>query len=111
MERQLTAGASTEIRPLAETDLAAADRIFRLAFGTFVGLPDPLASVRASSPLSEGGQSPPFFGVTLRKIATALPHAQHHLYRNAGHVRHLTHADEFVKVVSGFVNSAVSARQ
>jgi predicted N-acetyltransferase YhbS len=30
------------IRPLRPTDLAEADRIFRLAFGTFVGLPDPL---------------------------------------------------------------------
>jgi GNAT superfamily N-acetyltransferase len=30
------------VRPLAETDLDRADQIFRLAFGTFVGLPDPL---------------------------------------------------------------------
>ncbi len=30
------------IRSLREADLAEADRIFRLAFGTFVGLPDPL---------------------------------------------------------------------
>ncbi|TAJ16230.1 MAG: GNAT family N-acetyltransferase [Planctomycetota bacterium] len=30
------------IRPLPERDLDAADRIFRLAFGTFLGLPDPL---------------------------------------------------------------------
>jgi predicted N-acetyltransferase YhbS len=30
------------IRPLRDDDLAEADRIFRLAFGTFVGLPDPL---------------------------------------------------------------------
>lgn len=30
------------IRPLSERDLDAADRIFRLAFGTFLGLPDPL---------------------------------------------------------------------
>ena len=30
------------IRPLLETDLAEADRIVRLAFGTFLGLPDPL---------------------------------------------------------------------
>jgi predicted N-acetyltransferase YhbS len=30
------------IRPLRAADLAEADRIFRLAFGTFVGLPDPL---------------------------------------------------------------------
>ena len=31
------------IRPLREGDLPAADRIMRLAFGTFVGTPDPLA--------------------------------------------------------------------
>jgi predicted N-acetyltransferase YhbS len=31
------------IRPLRESDLPAADRICRLAFGTFLGLPDPLA--------------------------------------------------------------------
>ena len=28
-------------RPLTEADLSSADRIFRLAFGTFLGLPDP----------------------------------------------------------------------
>lgn len=32
---------SIDIRPLAERDLPEADRIFRLAFGTFMGLPDP----------------------------------------------------------------------
>jgi len=31
------------IRPLRESELAAADQIFRLAFGTFVRMPDPLA--------------------------------------------------------------------
>ena len=31
------------VRPLAETDLDTADHIFRLAFGTFIGLPDPSA--------------------------------------------------------------------
>ena len=30
------------VRPLREDDLPAVDRVFRLAFGTFVGLPDPL---------------------------------------------------------------------
>jgi GNAT superfamily N-acetyltransferase len=29
------------VRPLSEADLDQADRIFRLAFGTFIGLPDP----------------------------------------------------------------------
>jgi GNAT superfamily N-acetyltransferase len=36
------ARASVSIRPLKEDDLGEADRIFRLAFGTFLGLPDPL---------------------------------------------------------------------
>ncbi len=31
------------VRPLRETDLPTADRILRLAFGTFVGLPDPMS--------------------------------------------------------------------
>jgi len=31
------------VRPLAEEDLDDADRIFRLAFGTFLGMPDPSA--------------------------------------------------------------------
>jgi GNAT superfamily N-acetyltransferase len=34
---------SVFIRPLKENELGEADRIFRLAFGTFLGLPDPLA--------------------------------------------------------------------
>jgi len=35
--------AKIEIRALAEEDLDEADRIFRLAFGTFLGMPDPSA--------------------------------------------------------------------
>ena len=31
------------IRPLQESELSEADRIFRLAFGTFLGLPDPMS--------------------------------------------------------------------
>jgi GNAT superfamily N-acetyltransferase len=34
---------SVTVRGLAESDLAEADRIMRLAFGTFLGLPDPLS--------------------------------------------------------------------
>ncbi|HUB60484.1 MAG TPA: GNAT family N-acetyltransferase [Puia sp.] len=33
---------STAVRPLLEADLDAADRVMRLAFGTFLGLPDPM---------------------------------------------------------------------
>jgi pimeloyl-ACP methyl ester carboxylesterase len=56
--------------------------------------------------LSEGDQSPPFFAVILGKIASALPQAQRHLYRGGGHVPHLTHPDEFVRVVAGFIDAA-----
>lgn len=42
MTEQLTAR-DVHVRPLAETDLAEADRVVRLAFGTFLGLPDPMA--------------------------------------------------------------------
>jgi pimeloyl-ACP methyl ester carboxylesterase len=45
-------------------------------------------------------QSPTFFAVILEKLAAALPHARHHVYRGAGHVPHLTHPDEFVQVVT-----------
>ncbi len=37
-----TLSASVSIRPLREHELDEADRIFRLAFGTFIGLPDPM---------------------------------------------------------------------
>ncbi|HYD96561.1 MAG TPA: GNAT family N-acetyltransferase [Noviherbaspirillum sp.] len=38
---QATIQASISIRPLEEKDLQAADHIMRLAFGTFIGLPNP----------------------------------------------------------------------
>ncbi|MGH4010481.1 MAG: GNAT family N-acetyltransferase [Pseudonocardiaceae bacterium] len=42
MTGQLTAR-DVHVRPLAETDLVEADRVMRLAFGTFLELPDPMA--------------------------------------------------------------------
>ena len=37
-----TAKSEIIVRPLQETDLSTADTIMRLAFGTFIGLPDPM---------------------------------------------------------------------
>ncbi|MCU1626229.1 MAG: hypothetical protein JWP64_1178 [Pseudonocardia sp.] len=34
---------SLKVRPMIEADLTDADRIMRTAFGTFLGLPDPMA--------------------------------------------------------------------
>lgn len=70
-----------------------------------------LAAFRRPMLLSEGDQSPPFFRVILEQIAIALPQARRHIYRGAGHVPHLTHAGEFVNVVSGFVNAAAAGSQ
>jgi GNAT superfamily N-acetyltransferase len=43
MNAQIKAsGTEIAVRPLRAADLAAADRIMRLAFGTFLGLPDPV---------------------------------------------------------------------
>ncbi len=43
MSSRSSATDSIQIEQLQEADLAEADHIFRLAFGTFLGLPDPLA--------------------------------------------------------------------
>jgi GNAT superfamily N-acetyltransferase len=40
-----------QVRPLIESDLPEADRIVRLAFGTFQGLPDPLHSMSDTDPV------------------------------------------------------------
>ncbi len=43
-KNELARGTDVKVRPLAEADLATADLIFRQAFGTFLGLPDPSAT-------------------------------------------------------------------
>jgi len=43
MEVVKTAKVDISVRPLQENDLSAADHIMRLAFGTFLGLPEPTA--------------------------------------------------------------------
>jgi pimeloyl-ACP methyl ester carboxylesterase len=53
--------------------------------------------------ITRGDQSPPFFYAILDKIAAAVPHVQQYTFRGAGHVPHLTHADEYVRVVTQFV--------
>jgi N-acetylglutamate synthase-like GNAT family acetyltransferase len=41
-QRSLGAPVEVSIRPLEERDLDAADRVMRIAFGTFLGAPDPM---------------------------------------------------------------------
>jgi len=60
--------------------------------------------------LSRGNQSPPFFGTILDTLGEALPHAQRHTFQGAGHVPHLTHPDDFVSTVGGFIRAVADAR-
>ena len=48
---RLRTGTDVLIRPLRAADLPAADRVRRLAFGTFLGLPDPLSFRGDASPV------------------------------------------------------------
>lgn len=42
--RRKTAGDPVSVRPMRETDLDGADEILRVAFGTFLGIPDPFGT-------------------------------------------------------------------
>ena len=53
--------------------------------------------------ITRGDQSPPFFYAILDKIAAAVPHVQQYTFSGAGHVPHLTHADEYIRIVTDFV--------
>jgi pimeloyl-ACP methyl ester carboxylesterase len=53
--------------------------------------------------VTQGDQSPPFLRLLADEIAAAMPHAQRHTFQRAGHVPHVTHSDEYVRVVSRFV--------
>ena len=69
-----------------------------------------LAAFDRPALISRGDQSPPFFGAILDKIGQPLPHARRHTFQGAGHVPHLTHPDDFVRSVGGFIGSVATAR-
>ena len=52
--------------------------------------------------ITRGDHSPPFFYAILDKIGAAVPHVQEYTFRGAGHVPHLTHRDEYVRVLTEF---------
>ncbi len=62
---------------------------------------------RVSTPLllSKGDQSPPMFAPIIEQLARALPDAQRHTFAGAGHVPQLTHPDDYVTVITSFVQS------
>ena len=70
---------------------------------------DRLSSFRGPTLLSFGGASPPFFPMVVERVAQALPHAKRHVFPHAGHVPHLSHPQEYVPLVAGFIGQ-VAAR-
>jgi pimeloyl-ACP methyl ester carboxylesterase len=67
---------------------------------------DRLAAFSAPALLSFGGESPPFFPLVVQRIAQALPRARQNVFQQAGHVPHLSHPVEYVRVVREFIESA-----
>ena len=63
---------------------------------------DALSGFTKPALLTQGDQSPPFFGAVLDKVATALPQTERHIYVGAGHNPHMTHPDDYVRTLSGF---------
>jgi pimeloyl-ACP methyl ester carboxylesterase len=69
-----------------------------------------LAAFDRPALVSRGEQSPPFFGAILERIGQALPRARRHTFKGAGHAPHLTHPDDFVTIVGGFIGAAAAGR-
>jgi pimeloyl-ACP methyl ester carboxylesterase len=70
---------------------------------------DRLANFDAPTLLTLGGTSPPFFPLVVKRVAAAIPYARQHVYTDAGHMPHLTHPEEYVQVVKGFIATAIAA--
>lgn len=69
---------------------------------------DSLSAFKAPALLSLGGQSPPFYAMVAERLALALPHARRHLFAQAGHVPHLSHPEEYVRVAGDFIRGAAT---
>ncbi|AJF66571.1 alpha/beta fold hydrolase [Streptomyces vietnamensis] len=56
--------------------------------------------------LSRGTESPAWFGTVLDRLAAVLPNARHQTFEGAGHIPHVTHPKEYVRVVTDFIRTA-----
>jgi pimeloyl-ACP methyl ester carboxylesterase len=60
--------------------------------------------------LTTGDQSAPFFPLVVSRLAAVMPQATRRTYAGAGHVPHLSHPEEFARVVTEFVKGGLSPR-
>lgn len=69
---------------------------------------DRLRSFGAPALLTMGDQSPDYFPLVVGRVAGALPHARTHTYAGAGHVPHLSHSEDYVRVITTFIEATVT---
>lgn len=62
-----------------------------------------LRTFAAPALLTVGDQSPPFFSLVVERMVGALSQAETHTYAGAGHVPHLSHPEEYLRVVTRFI--------
>ncbi len=53
--------------------------------------------------VTQGDASPPMFSPIAQRVADAISTASRHTFTGAGHVPHMTHPDDYVKVVADFI--------
>src|SRR6266542_523284 len=58
--------------------------------------------------LTSGSESPPFFAPVLDKLAAVLPNATRKTLAGDGHLPHITHPQEYVALITEFIDSASS---
>ena len=70
------------------------------------GTIDEAALQRYAGPvlITSGGQSPPIFQHAIQHLARLLPQAHRIEYAGAGHIPHVTHPEEYLSTVVGFVS-------
>lgn len=64
---------------------------------------DALAAIPMPLLLTDGDASSPMFAPIIAVLADALPDAQRHTFAGAGHVPQLTHPEDYVATVTGFL--------
>jgi len=65
-----------------------------------------LARFERPALLTGGSESPPFFAPVLDKLAAVLPNATRKTLPGDGHLPHITHPQEYVALITEFVNAA-----
>lgn len=69
-----------------------------------------LCGFTAPALLTIGDQSPPFFRLVADRVAAALSQAEVQAYRGAGHVPHLSHPEEYVRLLSELIDRGLTSR-